>query len=148
MSEPIRLVIVTDNPDRAAPAIFGMPRLRLPGWVLVMTDWQAIARLDDGAPCMAIWFRRGGFVSLAETTWRERRHEVKLDDDFARHFDRVTVWLDKRDAADREALRQALADVADHDGAITFDEIVQAQAARHAVETATIRKFPTQSKWS
>ncbi|MEV4609754.1 hypothetical protein MRBLMR1_004853 [Neorhizobium sp. LMR1-1-1.1] len=148
MSQPIRLVIVTDCPERAAPAIFGMAISQLPGWVLVMTDWQTIAKLEDGTPCMAFWSQKRGVVSLAEITWRERRQAVKLDDDFGRHFDRVTDWLDKRDAAEREILRQALAEMSDQEGVITFDELVQAQAAQRASESATIKKFPTKSRWS
>lgn len=148
MSEPIRLVIVTDNAERAVPAIFGMALSRLPAWVLVMTDWQKIAELEDGAPCMALWFHKGGFVSLAEHTWRERRQSVRLDDDFQKHFDRVTAWLDKRDAAERDVLARALAEIADQEGVITFGELVQAQSARRAVETETVKRFPNSSKWS
>ena len=147
MSEPIRLVIVTDNAEKAAPAIFGMAPSQLPGWVLVMTDWQEVGQIEDGAPCMAIWFQKAGFVTLAEHTWRERRQAVKLDDDFQRHFDRVTAWLEKRDAAEREMLKAALMESADAEGVITLDEIVQAQKAQRAIETPTVKRFPSQSKW-
>jgi hypothetical protein len=147
MSEPIRLVIVTDNPAKAAPAIFGMALSQLPGWVLVMTDWQEVGQIEDGAPCMAIWFQKAGFVTLAEHTWRERRQAVKLDDDFQRHFDRVTVWLEKRDAAERDLLRIALTERVEAEGVVTFDEIVRDQSAQRAVETSTVKRFPSQSKW-
>ncbi|MBO0142280.1 hypothetical protein JZX87_14025 [Agrobacterium sp. Ap1] len=147
MSEPIRLVIVTDDANRAAPAIFGMALSLLPAWVLVMTDWQEIAALEEGAPCMALWFQKGGFVSLAETTWRERRQDVRLDDDFGHHFNRVTAWLDKRDEADRQALKRALEDVADQEGVVSFDELVRVQAAKKAAETSLVKHFPKPSKW-
>ena len=148
MSESIRLIIVTDNAEKAGPAIFGMALCHLPRWVLVMTDWQEVGQIEDGTPCMAIWFQKAGLVTLAEHTWRERRQTVKLDDDFQRHFDRVTVWLEKRDAAERKLLKAALKESADAEGVIRLDEIVQAQAAQCAVETSTIKRFPIQSKWT
>lgn len=147
MSEPIRLVIVTDNPEKAAPAIFGMPRDRLPGWVLVMTDYREILALDEGTPCMAIWFPTR-HPTIAEMTWRERRQTVKLDDDFAKHFDRVTAWLDKRRAAELTVLENAMAEDRENEGLVTWGDLTTAQAAARALETETVKKFPRQSKWS
>lgn len=148
MSEPIRLVLVTDNPEKAAPAIFGMVLDHLPAWVLVMSDWRQIEALEEGAPCLAVWFPRGAQPSLAELTWRERRQTVRLDDDFGHHFDRVTSWLERRSAAERELLARADTEDRDREGVATFAELTGAQAAHRAVETTVVKKFPQPSKWS
>jgi hypothetical protein len=148
VSEPIRLVMVTDNPDKAAPAIFGMALNRLPGWVLVMTDYREIIALDEGSPCIAIWFPINGQPSIAEMTWREYRQTLKLDDDFGKHFDRVTAWLEKRRAAELDLLAKANAEDRENEGLMTWSEFSTAQAAAKAVETATVKRFPQQSKWS
>lgn len=109
MSEVIRLYLLTDDPAEAAVTIFGMRHEKLPRWVKVVCDWQEIARLPAGAPCLCLWFQPRGRESLAETAWRERRREVELDDDFGKWQGRVIDWSDKYFAARRAEDLAALA---------------------------------------
>ncbi|CDZ43076.1 Hypothetical protein NGAL_HAMBI1146_58490 [Neorhizobium galegae bv. officinalis] len=147
MKQPISLVIVTDNPKKAAPAIFGMHLECLPGWVLVLSDHRQIEQLEEGAPCMAVWFPVGKSTSIQESTWMMRRQAVRLDDDFGRHQARVFDWLAKRQAAEKAICDQVIAEEREREAIIPPDAAILAHAANHA-QKGTVNKFPATTKWS
>lgn len=109
MSEAILLNLLTDDPAFAATTLFGIRLEKLPRWVRVVSDWQEIARLPAGAPCLCLWCFPRGRESLAETAWRERRREVELDDDFGKWQPKVIAWSDRYFAARRAEDAAALA---------------------------------------
>lgn len=108
MSQPISLYILTDDAEAAARHIFRLPLAKLPTWVRVVTDWREIERLPEGAPVMGQWFPINGKPSLAWTTWRERRREVCLDDDYQKWMDRVVAWTLRKLKAENERERALL----------------------------------------
>ncbi|MCJ8517806.1 hypothetical protein ABID21_000679 [Pseudorhizobium tarimense] len=93
----IRLVIVTDQPQRASRILLGCAVDRLPSWIRVMSGAE-ISELPAGAPVLAIWFSDRSF---AEALYRERREQVSLDNDYGKHYQRIQDALARRDAAEK-----------------------------------------------
>lgn len=109
----IRLVIVTDQPQRASRILLGCAVERLPSWIQVMSGPE-ISGLPEGAPVLAIWFSDKSF---AESLYRERRAQVALDNDYDKHYRRIEDALNRRDAAEKALCDQYCAEVASEAGA-------------------------------
>ncbi|MEH6691307.1 MAG: hypothetical protein V7774_09005 [Pseudorhizobium pelagicum] len=104
----VRLVIVTDQPQRASRILLGYAIERLPSWIRVMSGPE-ISDLPAGAPVLAIWFSDRSF---AESLYRERREQVALDNDYDKHYQRIQDALARRDAAEKAICDAYCAEVA------------------------------------
>ena len=108
MSQPISLYILTDDAEAAARHVFRLPLAKLPSFFRVLTDWREIERLPENAPCLCFWVSPRDRPSLAETAWRERRREVRLDDNYQTWMDRCVAWRVRKYEADDAAERALL----------------------------------------
>lgn len=149
----IRLVIVTDQPQRAARILLGCVVERLPSWIRVMSGTE-ISGLPEGAPVLAIWFSDKSF---AETLYRERRAQVALDNDYDKHYRRIEDALARRDAAEKALCAEYCAEVASQAEAqveaVTAPD-VQHPAAPSRPSTTSPESLPSepprqrQSRWT
>lgn len=154
MTDVVRLVIVTDQPQRASRILLGCAVQRLPSWIRVMSGPE-ISELPAGAPVLAIWFSDRSF---AEALYRERREQVSLDNDYGKHYQRIQDALARRDAAERALCDEYCAEVASHaeaqDGAGTADAEKAAPTPSSAPSGSPASNLPSdlhrqrQSRWT
>lgn len=128
MTDAVRLVIVTDNPQRASRILLGCTVERLPSWIQVMSGPE-ISGLPAGAPVLAIWFSDRSF---AESLYRERREQVALDNDYDKHYRRIEDALARRDAAEKALCAEYCAEVASQ--AEAQEEAGTAPDVQHSAE--------------
>lgn len=145
----IALYIVTDRPQAAIPALFGFSAAHAPAWLAVISSIEDIAGIPAGAPVLSLWFSDG---STIEAMWREERASRAFDLDYQRHADRITDWLARRDAAEREYCVEAIRmDRAQEEaGAVAADQPAAAKPRSSAPPSRPNASpiSPLTSKWS
>lgn len=98
MSEP-PLIIVTNDPDRIAREFFGMPADRLPRFIRLAADPDAIEALPAGTAVLAAFtFHNHRQMSPEEWVWRRRHGWGELTGDVEEAKDRIRDWHRRRAA--------------------------------------------------
>jgi hypothetical protein len=95
MSEPVRLYIITDDPERAAAYVFECPPAAIPPWARIVTGTVAISAIPDGIRCVDLWYSEAS-KNPSALAWdiRKSSGRVRLMDD--RDWDRLVRGLAHR----------------------------------------------------
>lgn len=98
MSDHTIFHIITDDPVVAMLDLFACTPSRVPRWLRVIIDPEAILALPNGSKCRAQWYSARG-RTMAERAWRERRFMGGIDFISADDEDRILDWFSRRDQA-------------------------------------------------
>lgn len=147
MSEPVRLFIVTDNPERASLDVLGCMLADCPPFARILTAAGDIAAIPEGARCIGQWFawsdRRPDEAQMA---WEDRKARGGIEGVSEAFFQRIDEWNAKRREAEARILAEAVADLSDGP-LIPFSDLANAQAAAKATESGKVAVFSKQSRW-
>ncbi|KQV27581.1 hypothetical protein ASC97_04165 [Rhizobium sp. Root1203] len=148
MSEPIRLFIVTDDPDKACLAVIGFHRSELPPFIRIVMDADEIRSLPEGARCIGQWFQWGARRhDGAQLAWMERKDRGGLEGMTEAFYQRLEEWASKRRETEARILAEAVSELSDG-RVIPYSEFSNAHAAAHAVASEKVAVMPNQSRWS
>ncbi|MBY5763610.1 hypothetical protein HFO06_10975 [Rhizobium leguminosarum] len=150
MTEPVRLFIVTDNPERACLSVLRCMPSDCPPFVRILTEADAIRAIPEKARCIGQWFawsdRRPDEAQMA---WEWRKGAGDIEGVSEAFFQRIDEWNAKRHEAEARILADAVAELTE--GRVTsFSEFANAHAAATAVASENVAVFPSQprvSRW-
>ncbi|RFB95203.1 hypothetical protein B5K11_09630 [Rhizobium leguminosarum bv. trifolii] len=145
MTEPVRLFIATDNAERACMAVLSCALSDCPPFVRIVTDAAAIAAIPEGARCIGQWFAWSDRKpDEAQMAWDDRKARGGIEGVSEAFFQRIDEWNAKRREAEARILAEAVAELSDAP-VTSFSDLVNAQAAAHAVESDKVAVLPKQS---
>ncbi|MBB2841440.1 UNVERIFIED_ORG: hypothetical protein GGE64_005223 [Rhizobium etli] len=146
--EPVRLFIVTDNPERACLSVLGCALGDCPPFARILTEAGEIAAIPEGARCIGQWFawsdKRPDEAQLA---WEDRKAAGGIEGVSEAFFQRIDEWNAKRRAAEAKILAEAVADLSDAP-VRSFADLVNSNAAAKATASEKVAVFPSQSRVS
>lgn len=89
----VRVIIVTDRPDKTAALFFGRPLEFVPSWARIIDQPRDIVQIPDGATAIAFWH---GARTVLQDLWIERGTQVRIVGDFFHIWQALQAWQERR----------------------------------------------------